>query len=30
MQIENPVEAILNAWQAKLEDVRRRRVERGG
>lgn len=30
MQAENTVQATLNAWQAQLEDVRRRRVERGG
>ena len=30
MHAENTVEATLNAWQAQLEDVRRRRVERGG
>jgi uncharacterized protein (TIGR00369 family) len=30
MQTENTVEATLSAWQAQLEDVRRRRVERGG
>ena len=30
MQTENTVEATLKAWQAQLEDVRRRRVDRGG
>ena len=30
MQTENTVEATLNAWQAQLDDIRRRRVERGG
>ena len=30
MDIENSVEATLNAWQAQLEQVRRRRFERGG
>ena len=30
MHAENTVEATLNAWQAQLEDVRRRRLERGG
>lgn len=30
MQTESTVQATLNAWQAQLEDVRRRRVERGG
>lgn len=29
MNNENPVEATLNAWQAQLEEVRRRRLERG-
>ena len=30
MSIENTVEAMLSAWQAQLEQVRRRRLERGG
>ena len=30
MDIENSVEATLDAWQAQLEHVRRRRFERGG
>ena len=30
MKIENTAEATLNAWQAQLEQVRRRRLERGG
>lgn len=30
MPIDNSAQATLNAWQAQLEDVRRRRVERGG
>ena len=30
MTTENTVQATLNAWQAQLEDIRRRRVERGG
>ncbi len=30
MSSENTVQATLNAWQAQLEDVRRRRVERSG
>jgi hypothetical protein len=30
MQTDSTVQATLNAWQAQLEDVRRRRVERGG
>ena len=30
MEIENSVETTLNAWQAQLEQVRRRRLERGG
>ncbi len=30
MQTESTVQATLNAWQAQLENVRRRRVERGG
>lgn len=30
MHTENTVEATLKAWQAQLEDVRRRRVECGG
>ena len=30
MQTESTVQATLNAWQAQLEDVRRRRFERGG
>ena len=30
MQTEKTVEATLNAWQAQLDDIRRRRVERGG
>ena len=29
MNNENPVEATLNAWQAQLEEVRRRRLKRG-
>jgi uncharacterized protein (TIGR00369 family) len=30
MNTENTAETTLNAWQAQLEEVRRRRVERGG
>ena len=30
MQTESNVQDTLNAWQAQLEEVRRRRVERGG
>ena len=30
MNTEKTVQATLNAWQAQLDDVRRRRVERGG
>ena len=30
MTIENTVQTTLNAWQAQLEDIRRRRIERGG
>ena len=30
MQTEDATESTLNAWQAQLEDIRRRRIERGG
>ena len=30
MQSDHSIEATLNAWQAQLDEVRRRRVERGG
>lgn len=30
MNTENTVEATLKAWQMQMDDVRRRRVERGG
>ena len=30
MDVENSVDATLNAWQAQLDQVRRRRLERGG
>lgn len=30
MQNENTVEATRNAWNAQMEDLRRRRIERGG
>lgn len=30
MSIENTVEVTLSAWQAQLEQVRQRRLERGG
>lgn len=30
MEIDNMVEATLNAWHAQLAQVRQRRLERGG